>query len=179
MKRILLITEPRTGSTSLMYSIGSAYNFSTQFEPDKKGKLKIKDNTVVKIIATEWRGIKYYEDLIEQFDKTILLSRRNLKEQSEAFWALYMLNESQPDRKWSEKDLPKNLHENEFFISRFEKLKKRKAFLKILSEKTNLQINYYEDVFKDKTLLEKDVKLDLKYLGPQYKLRTKGESTIL
>ena len=40
MKRILLITEPRTGSTSLMYSIGSAYNFSTQFEPDKKGKLK-------------------------------------------------------------------------------------------------------------------------------------------
>ena len=179
MKRILLITEPRTGSTSLMYSIGSAYNFSTQFEPDKKGKLKIKDNTVVKIIATEWRGIKYYKDLIKQFDKTILLSRKNLKEQSEAFWALYHLNESQPDRKWSEKDLPKNLHEDETFLYRHEKLKKRKKFLLELSEKTNLKINYYEDVFKNKSLLEKDIKLDLKYLGPQYKLRTKGNTSIL
>ena len=40
MKNILLITEPRTGSSSLMKSIASAYGFDYQFEPDKKDKLK-------------------------------------------------------------------------------------------------------------------------------------------
>ena len=83
MKNILIISEPRTGSTSLLYSIGSAYNFSTQFEPDKRGKLKIKHNTVVKIIV-DYNGTKtteYYLNLIKQFDKTILLSRKNIEEQ--------------------------------------------------------------------------------------------------
>ena len=42
----------------------------------------------------------------------------------------------------------------------------KKILLLDLSEKTNLKINYYEDVFKNKSLLEKDIKLDLKYFGP-------------
>ena len=51
MKNILIIAEPRTGSSNLLQSIASAYNFECQFEPDKKNKLKIKENSVVKIIV--------------------------------------------------------------------------------------------------------------------------------
>ena len=51
MKNILIISEPRTGSSNLLQSIASAYNFECQFEPDKKNKLKIKENSVVKIIV--------------------------------------------------------------------------------------------------------------------------------
>ena len=96
MKNILLITEPRTGSTTLMRSIASAYNFTYQFEPDKRNKLEIKENHLVKIIIDVKRGKSYYFDLIKKFDKTILLSRRNIKEQCEAFWALMYLNGGNP-----------------------------------------------------------------------------------
>ena len=65
------------------------------------------------------------------------------------------------------------------FREKYERLREKKFFLLDLSEKTNLKINYYEDVFKNKSLLEKDIKLDLKYFGPQYKLRIKGNNTIL
>ena len=75
-----------------------------------------------------------------------------------------MLNESQSFRKVVRKRTTKKLTKENIFIKRFEKLKKKKFFLLDLSEKTNLQINYYEDVFKNKSLLEKDIKLDLKYL---------------
>ena len=94
MKNILIISEPRTGSSNLLKSIASAYNFEYQFEPDKKNKLKIKDNHVVKIIV-DYDGTKtteYYLNLIKQFDKTILLSRKNIEEQSEAYWALMYVN---------------------------------------------------------------------------------------
>ena len=42
-----------------------------------------------------------------------------------------------------------------------------------MSEKTNLKINYYEDVFKNKSLLEKDIKLDLKYFDHNINLESK------
>ena len=67
MKNILIISEPRTGSSNLLKSIASAYNFEYQFEPDKQNKLKIKDNTVVKIIV-DYDGTKtteYYLNLIQ------------------------------------------------------------------------------------------------------------------
>ena len=179
MKNILLITEPRTGSTTLMRSIASAYNFTYQFEPDKRNKLEIKENHLVKIIIDVKRGKSYYLDLIKKFDKTILLSRRNIKEQCEAFWALMYLNGGNPLEKWSENQLPKNLQKDKTFREKYERLREKKFFLLDVSEKTNLKINYYEDVFKNKSLLEKDIKLDLKYFGPQYKLRIKGNNTIL
>ena len=108
MKNILLITEPRTGSSSLMKSIASAYGFDYQFEPDKKDKLKVKNNTVVKIIVDVSRGKEYYLDLIKQFSQTIFLSRRNIIEQSEAFWALFFINDGGYAEKWNENELPEN-----------------------------------------------------------------------
>ena len=179
MKNILLITEPRTGSSSLMKSIASAYDFDWQFEPDKKDKLKIKNNTVVKIIVDVNRGQDYYLNLMDQFSKTILLSRRNIIEQSEAFWALLYINDGVYTEKWNENKLPKNLKQREDYKERYQSLVEKKLFLLELSDKTSKKINYYEDVFKSKSLHEKDVKLDLEYFGPQYKLRVKEHTSLL
>ena len=179
MKNILLITEPRTGSSSLMKSIASAYNFDYQFEPDKKDKLKIKDNTVVKVIVDVSRGQDYYLDLMKQFTKTILLSRRNIVEQSEAFWALLYINDGDYTEKWNENLLPENLKTRKDYKERYQSLVDKKFFLLNLSDKTNKKINYYEDVFKSKSLHESDIKLDLEYFGPQYKLRVKESKYIL
>ena len=179
MKNILLITEPRTGSSSLMKSIASAYGFDYQFEPDKKNKLIIKDNTVVKVIIDISRGQDYYLNLMKQFSKTILLSRRNIIEQSEAFWALLYINDGVYTEKWNENKLPKNLKQREDYKERYQSLVDKKLFLLELSDKTSKKINYYEDVFKSKSLHEKDVKLDLEYFGPQYKLRVKEHTSLL
>ena len=179
MKNILLITEPRTGSSSLMKSIASAYDFDYQFEPDKKNNLKIKDNTVVKVIIDISRGQDYYLNLMKQFSKTILLSRRNIIEQSEAFWALLYINDGVYTEKWNENKLPKNLKQREDYKERYQSLVEKKLFLLELSDKTSKKINYYEDVFKSKSLHEKDVKLDLEYFGPQYKLRVKEHTSLL
>ena len=179
MKNILLITEPRTGSSSLMKSIASAYDFDWQFEPDKKDKLKIKNNTVAKIIVDVNRGQDYYLNLMNQFSKTILLSRRNIIEQSEAFWALLYINNGIYTEKWNENELPENLKKRKDYKERYQTLVDKKLFLLDLSLKTNKKINYYEDVFKSKSLHEKDVKLDLEYFGPQHKLRVKGHTSLL
>ncbi len=179
MKNILLITEPRTGSSSLMKSIASAYDFDYQFEPDKKNNLKIKDNTVVKVIIDISRGQEYYLNLMKHFSKTILLSRRNIIEQSEAFWALLYINDGVYTEKWNENKLPKNLKQREDYKERYQSLVDKKLFLLELSDKTSKKINYYEDVFKSKSLHEKDVKLDLEYFGPQHKLRVKGHTSLL
>ena len=179
MKNILLITEPRTGSSSLMKSIASAYGFDYQFEPDKKDKLKVKNNTVVKIIVDVSRGKEYYLDLIKQFSQTIFLSRRNIIEQSEAFWALFFINDGGYAEKWNENELPENLRQRKDYKNRYKRLVEKKLFLLDLSLYTSIPINYYEDVFKSKSLHEKDVKLDLEYFGPQHKLRVKGHPSLL
>jgi len=189
MKNILIISEPRTGSSNLLQSIASAYNFECQFEPDKKNKLKIKENSVVKIIvdfgaAAEAAGynptnvIDYYTDLIEKFDKTILLSRRNIKEQSEAFWALLHMSGGAFDVKWNPNDLPKDLKELKSYKDRYNKLLSQKQMLLDISKKCNIKINYYEDVYKNKKLLE-NIKLDLEYFKPQYKLRVSKNQSLL
>ena len=179
MKNILLITEPRTGSSSLMKSIASAYGFGYQFEPDKRDKLKIKNDTVVKIIVNVNRGQDYYLDLMSQFSETIFLSRRNIIEQSEAYWALLFINDGEYTEKWNENELPEGLKQRKDYKKRYQQLVEKKLFLLDLSLKTNKPINYYEDVFTSKTLKEKNIKLDLEYFKPQYKLRVKTHRTLL
>ena len=48
-----------------------------------------------------------------------------------------------------------------------------------LSEDLNIPIDYYEDVYKNKTLSNKDINLELEYLNPKYKLRQVNPKTII
>ena len=65
MKNILLITEPRTGSSSLMKSIASAYGFDYQFEPDKKNKLIILISIICSFVFCTYSHFKQTQFLAE------------------------------------------------------------------------------------------------------------------
>ncbi len=82
--RILIISLPRTGSTSLLYKLAKDKNLKPLFEPfDGSNRVKYngEDNVVVKtIISHHSNNIK----LSEEFDQVILLSRKNLLECAES-----------------------------------------------------------------------------------------------
>ena len=63
----------------------------------------------------------------------------------------------------NENELPRKLEKRKDYKERYQTLVDKKLFLLDLSLKTNKKINYYEDVFKSKSLHEKDIKLDLEY----------------
>ena len=82
------------------------------------------------------------------------------------------------DVKWNPNDLPKDLKELKSYKDRYNKLLSQKQMLLDISKKCNIKINYYEDVYKNKKLLE-NIKLDLEYFKPQYKLRVSKNQSLL
>ena len=183
MKNLLIISEFRCGSSNLLYAIAKAYGYTAQFEPDSnkiKKKLKIKDNTVVKIIVGEnTQNINYYTNLISKFDKIILLSRKDFKKQCEAYWALGNLNNSEWNKKWHVKDLPINIQTLDSWKIVKNFLSKQKELLKQISEQSKIQIQYYEDIYLNKSLEDKSIKLNLDYFDEKYKLRHEHSQTIV
>ena len=81
---ILIISLPRTGSTSLLYKIAKEKNLNPLFEPfDGTNRVKYsgEKNSVVKtIICHHPNNI----ELARQFDEIILLSRKNISECAES-----------------------------------------------------------------------------------------------
>ena len=47
-----------------------------------------------------------------------------------------------------------------------------------IAKKCNIKINYYEDVYKNKKLIE-NIKLDLEYFEPYHKLRVSKTKSLL
>ena len=79
--KILIIALPRTGSSTLLKTTSVKYKLKPIFEPfDGTDRVKYNSsmkNVVVKTILGQHPQI---ENLIKDFDKIILLSRKNLKE---------------------------------------------------------------------------------------------------
>jgi|TARA_R110001592_G_scaffold4546_1_gene25522 hypothetical protein len=197
VKNILIIATPRSGSTNLLNAISSAYNYDWVFEPTPSilntRRWEIANNQVVKVIAYPYDGKQlkgndthylksspnyptFYKDIISQYDQTILLSRRNLKEQVESLSVL--LNGGRLDRvhlqlptaKWISSDLDKIPIEE---INRIEQnMIVMRNTIEELSKEFNIPIDYYEDVYSNKTLLNKNIKLDLDFLEKTKKCRT-------
>lgn len=175
MKNILIIAVPRSGSTNLLQSISSAYNYEYLFEPRPiqlhTRRWEVKDSQVVKVIS--YPHLKYptfYKDIINQYQRTILLSRYNIKEQVESLAILLNRDERIPHTKWNEDEL------KHISTDTIEKTKKgiiaNRVQLEKISKEFNLPINYYEDVYSDKCLIEKDIKLDLTFFEKTKKCRT-------
>jgi len=89
--RILIYTLARTGSTSLTYYIANSLNYTPIFEPynidpshDKYPESLIweSDNVVVKVMDEQ--GGKHFLDFYKYFDKHIILTRENTKEQAQS-----------------------------------------------------------------------------------------------
>lgn len=156
--KILLITLPRTGSTSLLKKISEEKNlrpisepFNTlvenynQYKNINWGEV---DNVCVKTHINHM-DLLFYISFIKLFDEVILLSRKDLRLCAESLsYANYFKNFSE---KYVWVNTP-NLEENIKLVTKFnEDLKK-------LSKLINTDILYYEDLFdiNSKNKLRKD-----------------------
>lgn len=172
---ILLLTSPRVGGTNIMLSLSDYYSKEYSFEP-----IDIMDaefdcsNKVVKYVPYNLEYIKNpndfnYEsiiDLAKKFDVVILIDRINKKEQIESFYSLMKYKTF--NKKWSydSMDIDETTY-NEF--ERF--INKTSSVLNQLSKDLKIEINYYEDVFKNKKINNLDINLSEKFFDSKYKLR--------
>lgn len=145
--KILLITLPRTGSTSLLKDLSEKYNLKAISEPFNPSNKNLKEyenfdwNTANEICVKthiNHKDILFYSNFVKLFDRVILVSRRNLKLCAESLsYANYFDNFSE---KYEWINTP-NLIDNIKLVKNFD------TDLKKLSELINIDILYYEDLF--------------------------------
>jgi len=188
LKTILIISLPRSGSTNLMLALGRGYGFSTFFEQDKdnanpnlysKGK-SIKQDSVHKIIVDTKKGIDYYLDLIQRFDYTILLDRKDILQQAESYYILRHINKGKVNAQWNDEIIDRQgIRKTEEYKRMLEVCKNNRNLLRGISEFSNIEIDYYEDVYSKKHLHNKEIKLDLEYMSERKRCRQSGKQTLL
>lgn len=181
---ILIISSPRSGSTNLMKSIASAYNKKACFEPDIISKfpnynpkddvvkyipLKQNHSSVRKIYDSEYHTMIKH---INEFNTVIILDRLDKKQQLESFYVLREYNNTLVNIKWRDEKIDYtsekyNIYEQ--YINWFSDILLR------ISKDLNIPIDYYENVYQNKSLSNKNIKLDLNYFDSKYKLRQKIE----
>jgi hypothetical protein len=159
--KILLITLPRTGSTSLLKKISEEENLIPISEPfnDINGNFKKyknynwenEDNICVKKHINH-KDIPFYLDFMKFFNKVILLSRKDLNACAESLsYANHFQNFTE---KYEWTNTP-NLKHNIKLINEYnEKLEK-------LSKLIDINISYYENLFdinSENKLRQHDVK---------------------
>ena len=159
--KVLLITLPRTGSTSLLKTISKEQKLNSISEPfnNVNGNLeKYKDydwkniNDICVKTHINHKDVTFYLEFIKFFDKVILLSRKDLNACAESLsYANYFQNFTE---KYEWIKTP-NFNENIKLVKEFnEELEK-------LSKLTNIKISYYEDLFDSESeykLRKNDIK---------------------
>lgn len=156
--KVLILSVPRSGSTSLMKSISSEKNLEYIFEPfsyrvyEKNLYTSDKKNVVVKLLVGQDnsyskkinydRWLSWSIDFVKEFDEVILLSRKNIKEASESYSnALWTGN-------WYDRYEYTSLPNIEDAMNHIAESNK---YLNSLSEKTSIPITYYEDIYDTKS----------------------------
>ncbi len=142
--KILIISLPRTGSTSLLYKIAKERNLKPFFEPFDGTNRVIynnEDNSVVKTIICHHKNNL---ELISKFDEVILLNRRNIKEliESHSYQTYFSKTGYNSNNPYVYKQPPQeiiNLCTSDILNWNEE--------IKYLSEITKIPIIYYEDIF--------------------------------
>lgn len=150
--RVLIISLPRTGSTSLLYKYAREYGLHPYFEPFyTKREYDLPDNSVMKsIIMHAPEGIEdkvaFYTEYVKNYDKVVLLSRRDLKAQSES-WAFMWENKANgyiPNKPYVFEATGKE----DYYYNWAKELQ---GDLERLSVNTGIDITYYEDIFDTKS----------------------------
>lgn len=159
--KILLITLPRTGSTSLLKKISEKEKLESISEPfnDVNGNLekyeeydwKTANNICVKTHINH-KNVLFYLEFIKFYDEVILLSRKDLTACAESLsYANHFQNFTE---KYEWINTP-NLNQNIKLVKEFnEELEK-------LSKLINIDILYYEDLFNlesENKLRKNDIK---------------------
>jgi hypothetical protein len=142
---VLIISLPRTGSTSLLHKLAKEKNLKPLFEPfDGTGRVEYNSekNVVVKTI------ICHHNDNIQlskNFDEVILLTRRNVKEctESHAYQTYFSkIKNYDSNKPYVYEEIPTDIFE----LCHNDIIKWNKE-LSDLSTKLNVPITYYEDIF--------------------------------
>ena len=196
--KILIISPPRAGSTSLLNNICLLTNSERIAEPYTNPKelitrepypypLELSKKCVVKMITfqvPEQYGepnqfLSFILSIHKDYDKIILLNRKNLQEHFESFINLRVrLNKKSVHAPWYIDDIEK--HKKNFHIENF--VPYREMIDKISIE-LSIPIIYYEDLYGEdreksfniisKLDLELDSKLLNERLHPKFKYRQK------
>jgi len=147
--RILIISLPRTGSTSLLKKISKEKNLKPLFEPfDGTNRIQYKkdeDNIVVKTIVSHHPNNL---ELLKNFDEVILLTRKNIGEciESHSYQTFYSKTKKyNSNNPYVYEEVPINVFEeckNDIINWDIQ--------LRELSNITGISITYYEDLFNPK-----------------------------
>jgi hypothetical protein len=162
---ILILAVPRSGSDSFLNSFKKTY--TTLHEPfkncdsiDVAKNLTVQENLVIKSMpdhlpkGSNNRSLQFVSEIIPNFDKVIALDRRdtNLQEQSYLKLVTYLMGEGN-------KEIDKQLKH----------LYRQKYQLRVLAEKYNLDLIFYEDLFYNKqTEVLKSLGIDKRLLDLSY-----------
>jgi hypothetical protein len=153
---ILIISLPRTGSTELGKDISIKHKLKYECEPfngvNKLLNHSYLNNIVLKTIlfhlpsyVNESNRINWLIELSKNFNEVILLSRRNLIECAES-WAYLQYNEKQKSFKADE---PYLWERTPNFDEEFDFIQKCNDELVYISQKLNIPITYYEDIYNE------------------------------
>lgn len=158
-----------------MNSISSYYNIPSLFEPfNTQKQIPLNGDVVVKTLINH-NTLSEYIKLSIYFDKVILLSRRDIIAMSESlYWVSKMWRED-GFKEGTDYHLSEYEYNEEIDVTEKElhhKVIDRVDLMNKLSDELNIPLDYYEDVFyKNKTLNDNEIGLDLKFLDNTLKLR--------
>ena len=196
--KILIISPPRAGSTSLLDSISDLCNYESIFEPyinemsqrttDRKPyPFNVPDNSVVKMISYQVpknygkpsNFLDFIVSVYRDYDKVILLNRRNEKEHFESYVNLIIKNKNpikNSTRPWYYEDITDKLH-----LFDLNEIIPYRNVIDELSNKLSIPITYYEDLYGNDRLKSLEIikkwKLDIdngelnERLNPKFRYR--------
>ena len=177
---IIIVAQPRTGSTNLQKSICSYYKKKIIFEPNfMLDQVYDPNKDVIKMFPyhplyhnnTQEYDYDKILNKIKQFNTIILLSRKNKKEQTDSMYVVKVKHEGIYDDPWfnAQVDPDDKIYKAyEDFFKAADEVHNR------LASDLNLEINYYEDVFENKKL-NIDIGLDLDFFSKDLKLRNESK----
>jgi hypothetical protein len=153
---IFIISLPRTGSTELGKDISIKHKLKYECEPFNGSNRLLNDfdlnNTVLKTIlfhlpsyVNESNRINWLIELSKKFNEIILLSRRNLVACAES-WSYLQYYEKQKSFKADE---PYLWEKTPNYDVEFNFIQKCNTELELISEKLNIPITYYEDIYDE------------------------------
>ena len=168
--KILIISPPRCGSTSLLRSISKLSDYDMILEPymgndplSSRAKEKIPypfdvpDNFIVKMITnqlpkkfvyteTSNTFFNFITSIYKDYDMVILLSRRNEKEHFESYVNLRIRNKNKdnPFQPWFFEDI-----ENKLSTVLLNEITLYRTIINMISTKLSIPMIYYEDLYGD------------------------------
>lgn len=205
--KVLILGISRSGTNSLRnafynqgyHTIGEPFNQGLKDDRDYLYPLKdfnIQEKVCVKGLCNqspiniELNSLEFNKKFINDFDKVILLDRKNIEEHKESFLHLEwrISNNQAVNQKWTSSIIPESFRRNFEDRNEYQKLFNQKEELKEIADFSNIPITYYEDIYgEDRTRSLEVIKswgIDLDYdkfnedLNPKYKLRQFRESII-